>query len=328
MAAEAAVDEEGRAAGQQEQEQPEHLLQLLDALYFEPGGPGSGSSGGAAALQGRDAGVLASLKQQLLQHLPAGGAQREPRGREAAVLAPSAAMAAGGREQLEQQQPDPMRSHRPASGAQQRQPQLQRPPSLSAFELLMLQAEEQQQQQQQQQQEEEEEEEQQQQASGSQLASQQQPSPPAFLSQADDNMAASPLLAPASQQGEAGEGAAGGASPHAFLLGTEASQPDPLQQAMLQPQQELQRELLERREQQRERRRQQQEQAQQAAAVAAAAAAAAPEQQAQAGVARESEADDLLRGRQLAAASDAAFHFLWRLLGEAWAAELHCNVWR
>lgn len=326
MAAETAIDEEGRAAGQQEQEQQEHLLQLLDALYFEPGGLGSGGRGGAAALQGRDAGALASLKQQLLQHLPAGGAQLEAVGREAAALAPSATMAAEGGERLEQQQPDPMRSHRPAPAAQQRQPQLQRPPSLSAFELLMLQAEEQQQQQQQRQQEEEEE--QQQQARGSQLALQQQPSPPAFLSQADDNMAALPQLAPASQQGEAGEGAAGGASPHAFLLGTEASQPDPLQQAMLQPQQELQRELLERREQQRERRRQQQEQAQQAAAVAAAAAAAAPEQQAQAGVARESEADDLLRGRQLAAASDAAFHFLWRLLGEAWAAELHCDVWR
>lgn len=294
--------DEGRAPERQQQEQ--RLLQLLDALFFEPGGAGSSSSSGAPS-HSWDAAALASLKERLLQRLPPGAAQTEPVGSLAPALAPTAAVQAGGAEQLQQQHPGTRHPERPEAQQQQQQQRLQRPPSLSAFELLMLQAgppaasPEQQQQQQ---------------PGGSQplLSQQPQPWPPAFLSQADDNMAASPLLAPASQQAEAGQDDAGGASPGACLLGTEASQPDPMQQELLQAQQELQRELLERREQQRERRRQQQ------AAAAAAAAAAAGEQPAQAGLAGDEQPADPVRGRQLAAASDATFQFLWRLLGEAW----------
>ena len=293
----------------QQQQQQQRLLELCDTLLFQPGG---GSW---------DAAALVRLKEQLLQRPPLG---------EAGGAAQDAATEGGGIQQ-QAQQGEAMQVEAPLQQAQRQVPE--RGESPSAFDLLMQQASALQQapspaqppSQQQQQQHD---------PSAFELllsqrppgeAQAQQASPPLFMSQADDNMAAPQLPQPASQQAEAGQGPAAGsdASPGAaFLIGTEASQPDPMQQAALQPLQELQRELLERRQQQQERRQQQRDQQRQAAAEAA-AAAAAQEQQQEVQPAAEGEVEgeeDPLRGRQLAAASAATHQFVWDMLGEPRAA--------
>lgn len=133
---------------------------------------------------------------------------------------------------------------------------------------------------------------------------------------------AAALAFPASQQGEAGGSpwAEAGGLPGGFapLVGTEASQPDPLQQEAVAAEQQLRREVLELRQRQQERRQQQreeracaeQQQRQREEQVAAQAAAAAAQRQ------RERLADDPQRERRLAAASEATFHCVWRTLGE------------
>ncbi|KAL4442112.1 hypothetical protein ABPG77_011373 [Micractinium sp. CCAP 211/92] len=126
----------------------------------------------------------------------------------------------------------------------------------------------------------------------------------------------------ASQQGEAG--GSQGAEPGdllgglPLLIGTEASQPDPLQQEAAAAEQLLQRELLDLRQRQQERRQQlreereraEQQRRQREEQVAAQAAASAEQRQA------EQPADDVHRDWRLAAASEATFHCVWRLLGE------------
>ena len=201
----------------------------------------------------------------------------------------AAAAAAGGigpgrqpRSVAEQQQQPPQQPHSPQQrqqqGQQQQQQQQQQPRPKPSLE--------------------------------SQLSQDPRPaSPPLFMSQAGDNMA--------SGAGQAAPGAEGGAhSADAFLLGTEASQPDQLQQEALQPYLQLRQEALERRQEQPARRRQQEEQQAQAAAAAAAwAEAQQRELQAAEVDPAEQEQATLRRHHHLGAASEATYGFVWRLLG-------------
>lgn len=173
--------------------------------------------------------------------------------------------------------------------------------------------------------------------------SQQGPLP---MSQADDNMpdAAAPAAAgeagadgiagaaamdfAASQQGEVGRshGAEGGGLPGGgvpLLAGTQASQPDPLQQEATLAQQQLQRELLDLRQRRQLRRLQQhkervaaEQQRRQREEQAATQAAVTAQQRVEEDVlAEDTLAEDAQREAWLAAASEATFRCIWRLLG-------------
>lgn len=317
-------DAAGDSDGDQAQEQ-RRLLQLCDELYYMPlpgSTAGTGSDPGRAALA-RLRGVLEQQRGLGLSgctgQLQAGGAvpPASGAGHELALQQPGSGLEPQNAGSLAWQVGSRAAGHQQAQAPWPTQPTQQPSPFGSVLSQPTL---------------------------PSQLG-------PLPMSQADDNMpdaaAAAAAAAeraedaagaagiaaeafPASQQGEAGgsqvaePGDLLGGLP--LLIGTEASQPDPLQQEAAAAEQLLQRELLDLRQRQQERRQQLREERERAEhqrrqreeQVAAQAAAAAEQRQA------EQPADDVHREWRLAAASEATFHCVWRLLG-VWQSVRACG---
>lgn len=305
-------------AGAQQHQQQRRVLQLCDALFLQP--PTS---------SGWDAAALAHLQARLQQHLPLSGSGEQRGGAalaavEEALAAEAAAMRAdgvsgrGAEQQQEEQQPE--EQQRGAAPRQLGSP-AQRHQAGPGQGLLRIQSSPVQPQGQAAQQagEEDQGRQQAQEPSAWDLLLSQagsQPSPALFMSQAGDNMA-SPGPGRQQQQGAG----AGGASPQpddALRIGTEASQPDPLAQAGLQVQQEVQRELLERRQQAQERQRQQRERDERRRQAQAEGELRQQARQAAEPAPQAAAAQERARGRRLVATTDATFRLMWRLLG-GWA---------